>query len=215
MKQSGIALLLCVFCLTLFGCSTLPTSEPNGESSSVSASAASSESPSEASSSAPSEPSASAGSSAVSPEEPEAPGAGAVVPGSEFAPAAGEPVSQDKQGKTRITYSGNESSVRYVTSAADLPGYSGLEQYDDAYFEEHALLLVTESMTSGSVEVGIESVSVTDTVGTVTLYHGGPTIGKDNTDDMATWLLWAEVDAGLECRWTVANPALKSDRAVS
>ena len=38
-----------------------------------------------------------------------------------------------------------------------------------------------------------------------------PGEGQVGTADMATWLLWTEVDTGLEdYQWTVANPALES-----
>jgi hypothetical protein len=29
--------------------------------------------------------------------------------------------------------------------------------------------------------------------------------GDVATTDMATWMLWAEVDKGLDCEWTLAN----------
>ena len=45
----------------------------------------------------------------------------------------------------------------------------------------------------------------------VALTHQGPGEGQVGTADMATWLLWTEVDTGLEdYQWTVANPALES-----
>lgn len=139
------------------------------------------------------------------------PGSGVVRPGEDSVNAAGEPVKIDDVGKVRISYTGNRSSVVYVTSASQLPDQEELKKYDDAYFEEHALVLVTETMTSGSVEVGIASVNVSGGVGTVTLYHGEPEQGTYNTSDMATWLLWAEVEPGLDCRWVVANPAVEPD----
>lgn len=117
-----------------------------------------------------------------------------------------------KQGKLRIKYTVNRSSVQYITSADRLPNYEELAQYDDAYFEKHALLLVVESVRSGSVDTGILSVSIEEDCGAVTLYHEMPQ-GAANTSDMATWLLWAEVEPGLECRWSVVNPALRSATA--
>ena len=97
--------------------------------------------------------------------------------------------------RLRLTYSGPELSA-----------------YDDAFFKDHALVLVQESVSSGSVEVGIESVSLkADHAAVVTLTHQGPGEGQVGTADMATWLLWTEVDTGLEdYQWTVANPALES-----
>ena len=110
------------------------------------------------------------------------------------------------------TGDGNVSSALYVTSAAQLPDYPELSAYDDAFFKDHALVLVQESVSSGSVEVGIESVSLkADHAAVVTLTHQGPGEGQVGTADMATWLLWTEVDTGLEdYQWTVANPALES-----
>ena len=114
--------------------------------------------------------------------------------------------------RLRLTYNGNVSSALYVTSAAQLPDYPELSAYDDAFFKDHALVLVQESVSSGSVEVGIESISLKENhAAVVTLTHQGPSEGQVGTADMATWLLWAEVDTGLEdYQWTVANPALES-----
>lgn len=135
-----------------------------------------------------------------------------VIPGTDTANAAGEPVDIAAAGKVRITYTGNRSSVAYVTSASELPDCEELKQYDDAWFQEHALVLVVETVSSGSVDLGIAAVNVSDLVGTVKLYHEAPEDGTYQTSDMATWLLWAEVETGLDgCRWTVANPAMKPD----
>ena len=53
--------------------------------------------------------------------------------------------------RLRLTYNGNVSSALYVTSAAQLPDYPELSAYDDAFFKDHALVLVQESVSSGSV----------------------------------------------------------------
>lgn len=122
--------------------------------------------------------------------------------------ADGEAV-YDNEGKLRITYTVNRNSAVYITSADQLPNYKELAQYDDAFFEEHALLLVTETVNSGSVNVGILDISINGSTASVTLSHDVP--GGDTTDDMATWLLWTVVEPGLDCQWTVANPALESE----
>ena len=88
---------------------------------------------------------------------------------------AGDPV--EVQGKERLTYEGVESTVRYVTSADQLPDCEALETYDDAYFETHALILVTQSVTSGSVDVSIKAIQKTETGYGVVLSYGEP--GKD------------------------------------
>lgn len=81
--------------------------------------------------------------------------------------------------RLRLTYNGNVSSALYVTSAAQLPDYPELSAYDDAFFKDHALVLVQESVSSGSVEVGIESVSLkADHAAVVTLTHQGPGEGQ-------------------------------------
>ena len=48
--------------------------------------------------------------------------------------------------RLRLTYNGNVSSALYVTSAAQLPDYPELSAYDDAFFKDHALVLVQESV---------------------------------------------------------------------
>lgn len=126
----------------------------------------------------------------------------------------GEAAAAARTGKVRIPYSGNRSAVTYVTSASMLPDCEALEQYDDAYFESHALVLVTETVRSGSVNVGIRSVDVEGAEATVTLYHNMPPAASGTTD-MATWLLWAEVAPGLDCQWTIANPTLGSGAGVN
>uniref|UniRef100_UPI001C9E8AF7 hypothetical protein n=1 Tax=Klebsiella pneumoniae TaxID=573 RepID=UPI001C9E8AF7 len=78
-----------------------------------------------------------------------------------------------------------------------------LAGYDEAYFVEKALVVVYETVSSGSVQVDIASIDG----GVVTLSH--EMSGNVGTADMATWLLWAEVDAGLDYTWSVANPAVE------
>ena len=139
------------------------------------------------------------------------PGTGVVLPGEDMPSAAGEEVVFDDGGKLRITYTVNRNSAVYVTSADQLPDYEELAQYDDAFFAEHALVLVTETVNSGSVDVGILSININGSTASVTLAHDAPE--GDATADMATWLLWAVVEPGLDCQWTVANPALESETA--
>lgn len=110
-----------------------------------------------------------------------------------------------ESGCIRVEYQGNVSSVRYITSVDQLPVYEEFAAYDEAYFETKALVVVLESVSSGSVRVGIESMEN----GVVTLSH--ELSGDVGTTDMATWLLWAEVEQGLDYEWAVANAALKSN----
>ena len=149
-------------------------------------------------------------SACVSSEEHSAGDAAAAAPSLEAPDDPGTETPVAAEGKVRITYTGNRSSVRYITSTEALPDYPELEQFDDAYFAEHALVLVTETVNSGSVNVGIRSVNISGSTASVALYHEVPENGA-TTDDMAAWLLWAEVEPGLDCQWAVENPALPPD----
>ena len=109
-------------------------------------------------------------------------------------------------GAQRIEYKQNASSVRYITRVADLPAYEALDGYrSEEYFETRALLVVVDTVTSGSVKVAIDSVGN----GTVTLSK--EMSGDMGTADMATWLLWAEVDQGLTENWTISNPGVQNN----
>lgn len=131
----------------------------------------------------------------------------ASIPVSDPGPAGTE-IPLENTGKLRVSYSGSRSSVRYITSPDDLPDYPEFDAYDEAFFQSHALVLVEETVTSGSIQVSISGISVDGGSAVVTLSH--ETAGDMGTSDMATWLLWAEVESGLDCRWTVANPAVTS-----
>ena len=57
-------------------------------------------------------------------------------------------------GAERIEYKQNASSVRYITRVEDLPDYEALDGYRNAeYFQTNALLVVVDTVTSGSVQV--------------------------------------------------------------
>lgn len=119
----------------------------------------------------------------------------------------GTALSFENAGKTRIAYTGNRSAVRYITDVSALPDEPELSSYDAAYFQSHALLLVTETVSSGSVQVEIAAISVVENQARVVLAHLPP--DGEGTCDMATWLLWVEVDLGLNYQWSVVNPALE------
>lgn len=118
-------------------------------------------------------------------------------------------IDMGNNGRMKIAYTGNRSGVRYVTDPSQLPDYPELAKYDEAYFRNRGLLLVTETVNSGSVRVSIESVIVENGVANVTLKRDIP--AGMHTADMTTWLLWLEVDAGLELDWVLVNPAMKPD----
>lgn len=137
--------------------------------------------------------------------------------GKETFPVEPEELSMIEQGSFRLTYDGNQSSVVYVTKAKQLENYiqqgaEELSRYDDAYFAKKALVLVVDTVKSGSVKVQIESITVTGEEALVTLSRRSPQYG---TNDMATWLLWCEAEQGLsQLAWSVTNPACDSQKAV-
>lgn len=115
----------------------------------------------------------------------------------------GDRLPFENAGKVRLTYEGNRSYVRYVTSVEDLPPEGSWTGYDETYFETKALLIVVETLTSGSVQVELEAIRMEGDTANV---HIKRTMEGDvGTTDMATWMLWAEVEKGLEYNWTLAN----------
>lgn len=124
----------------------------------------------------------------------------------------GEIVPVYAQNKTRITYTHNQNYVQYITSATALDRYGMdvFKQYDETFFEKKALVLVCETVTSGSLQVSIDQIVQQDSQITVVLSRELP--GDAGTSDMATWLIWAEVDAGRNgYTWVLHNPMLKSE----
>jgi hypothetical protein len=115
----------------------------------------------------------------------------------------GEELAFCNPGKVRIGYSGDRRSVMYITDLDQLPDEEALKDYDEAFFEKSALVVVVETVGSGSVQLEIESIHITEGTATVTLKRSMP--GEMGTNDMATWMLWAEVDKGLEYKWTLHN----------
>ena len=133
---------------------------------------------------------------------------------SELDTPAGDAISLGEQGKARITYTGNRNYVKYITSADMLAGYDidALAAYDEAFFRDHALILVCETVGSGSVQLAIDGAYKNGEQISVVLSHHMP--GDVGTADMATWLLWAEVTPGLEnCQWELHNAAQPSQGA--
>ena len=115
----------------------------------------------------------------------------------------GEALAFGNAGKVRLNYDGNRSYVLYVTSVEQLPREGSWNGYDAAYFETKALLIVVETLNSGSVQVDLESILVDGDTASV---HVKRTMsGEVGTTDMATWMLWAEVEAGLDLNWVLAN----------
>lgn len=106
-------------------------------------------------------------------------------------------------GKLRLEYTGSRSSLTYVNSVDQLPDYAELAGYDAAFFEKHALLLVVDTESSGSIQVGFAAID--PSTGTVTLSR--EMNGDVGTMDMATWLLWAVIDRDDSVTWSLENPS--------
>ncbi|MBE6974588.1 MAG: hypothetical protein E7436_03760 [Ruminococcaceae bacterium] len=122
---------------------------------------------------------------------------------------AGDAVTVYAKGKCRIPYTVRISAVHYFTSPDQLPDCPELEDYDADWFRDHALVVVYETVSSGSLAVDIRDIRVEDGRAAVELSHDVQ--GNLGTADMTTWLLWAEVDGDLRYTWTVLNPAMDSD----
>lgn len=122
-----------------------------------------------------------------------------------FGVLEGDEIPFANPGKTRIAYTGPRSFVMYVTSVEKLPDQEALKDYDEAFFAEHALLVVVETVTSGSVQLELGSIYREGDIAMVKLNRTMP--GEVGTSDMATWLLWAEVSRDLDCSWFLDSGA--------
>lgn len=125
----------------------------------------------------------------------------------------GDDLTLNATGSARHNYTTAVSFVRYITSADQLPQNEALAAYDDSYFETGALVLVADTVNSGSVTVSIEQITVTDGEAHVVLAHEAS--GDMGIPAMTSWLAWAEVAPGLELTWILDNPSTEpnvSDR---
>lgn len=125
------------------------------------------------------------------------------IPGFTIAGENAEALAFSNPGCVRVNYEGNRSYVRYVTDIDQLPAEEALQGYDAAFFENHALIVVYETVNSGSVRLELEEITVE--AGTASVSIKRTISGDMGTSDMATWLLWAEVDRDLACDWEIAN----------
>ena len=115
----------------------------------------------------------------------------------------GDQLPFESAGKVRLPYEGNRAYVRYVTRVEDLPPECSWEGYDEAYFETKALLIVVETVNSGSVQLELEAITLDGDTASV---HIKRTMEGDvGTTDMATWMLWAELSREYDCNWALAN----------
>lgn len=116
-------------------------------------------------------------------------------------------------GRVRLPYTRRRNDARCVTSASQLPDVPELKAYGPDFFAGHALLLVSDTTASGSLRPTLHTADIADGHGTVRLQHPLPARNQCVTQDMATWLLWAEVPVSwADLSWAVANPALPPER---
>ena len=116
-------------------------------------------------------------------------------------------------GRVRLPYTRRRSDARCVTSASQLPDVPELKAYGPDFFTDHALLLVSDTTASGSLRPALHTADIADGHGTVCLQRPLPARNQRATQDMATWLLWAEVPVSwADLSWAVANPALPPER---
>lgn len=118
-----------------------------------------------------------------------------------------QPVSLSSPQKLRITYQqGVGNSVVCVSSvdalnAYGLYGSEKLAAYDEDFFQDKALVLVKYTVNSGSTQLSLGQATQVNQVVSVKVDAQSSGIG---TADMATWLLWAEVDKSLsDCQWVL------------
>ncbi len=108
-----------------------------------------------------------------------------------------------QQGQKRISWDSTGDRARYITSPNALPDYEEFQQYDEAFFQNHALVLVSATATNGGQTVVIESIRYEGQNAIVTLRS--TQAEGDANDAMYTWLLWKVVDAGLDYTWKIAG----------
>lgn len=111
----------------------------------------------------------------------------------------GEELPFTNPGKLRISYTGDRCYVRYVTAVEQLPPEGDWGFYDETFFETGALVILVETVSSGSVQLELESIRVDGDTANVTVKR--TMSGDVGTADMATWLLWAEVEKNLNYTW--------------
>lgn len=116
-------------------------------------------------------------------------------------------VTLEGSDKLRITYQqGAGNSVTCVSSVDELNrfglyGSDKLAAYDNNFFDSKALVLVKYTVNSGSTQLSLDS--ATQVSNMVSVHVDAQSSGM-GTSDMASWLLWAEVDKSLsDCQWVL------------
>lgn len=140
----------------------------------------------------------------VAPTDPTAP---TLTEGTRGEPDIGIDVKFKVLGTQNIKYTLNISRAKYVTSVDELPNYEALEEYDEAWFKEHALLVIYETVPGGKITVDIDSIKLDGARADITLARKYD--GKISTTSNVVWLLWAEVERDLHYTWNITNPTLE------
>ena len=104
----------------------------------------------------------------------------------------GDRLAFSNPGKARLAYTGHRSYVKYVTSVDQLPNEEALKGYDAEFFENHALVILVETVSSGSVRLDIDAICLDGDTASVKVKRTMQ--GDVGTADMATWMLWAQVE---------------------
>ncbi len=112
-------------------------------------------------------------------------------------------------GTQNVKHSLDISQAKYITSVDDLPSYDALAEYDEAWFREHALLVILETVPGGKITIDIDSIKLDGSRADITLARGYD--GKLSTTTNVVWLVWAEVERDLHYTWNITNPTLESN----
>lgn len=118
-------------------------------------------------------------------------------------------VTLESPQQLRIAYQqGTPNSITCVSSVDQLKTYGlygseKLASYDDSFFDSKALVLVKYTVNSGSAQLSLGSATQVSNMVSVRIDTQSSGMG---TADMATWLLWAEVDKSLsEYQWVLES----------
>lgn len=93
-------------------------------------------------------------------------------------------------------YEENKDAYGLDSTLSDESFASYMEKYDDAYFEENALLIVLQEVGSGSIRFSVDKVALEQGTVEVQISQIRPeSEGMVGTDDMAQWAFFIEMDA--------------------
>lgn len=128
-----------------------------------------------------------------------------------------EYIAMDNENQMRKTELASMNSIECVTSMDQLKKYAWianglLDSYEESFFEDKALVFATITVTSGSTKLSFGDAKVVNNVVLLGIKTERPTLG---TNDMATFLLWAEMDQKYaDCTWQFADKYLQDNTGV-